>query len=57
MLCVRKIINRVCTLEPKLCSKLKIMTPPEKIRPCDLQKLINSLTLKMASRIDGIPNE
>jgi hypothetical protein len=32
--------------------------PPKKIiRPCDLQKLLNSLKLKKACGIDGIPNE
>jgi hypothetical protein len=31
--------------------------PPERIRPCDLQKLLNSLKLKKACRIDGISNE
>jgi hypothetical protein len=31
--------------------------PPEKVRPCDLQKLINSLKLNKAYGIDGIPNE
>jgi hypothetical protein len=31
--------------------------PPKRIRPCDLQKLLNSLTLKKACGIDGIPNE
>jgi hypothetical protein len=31
--------------------------PPEIIRPCDLQKLLNSLKLKKACGIDGIPNE
>jgi hypothetical protein len=31
--------------------------PPERIRPCDLQKLLNSLKLKKACGIDGIPNE
>jgi hypothetical protein len=30
---------------------------PEKIRPCHLQKLINTLTLKRACVIHGIPNE
>jgi hypothetical protein len=30
--------------------------PPQKIRPCDLQKLINSLKLRKARGIDGIPN-
>jgi hypothetical protein len=31
--------------------------PPERIRHCDLQKLLNSLKLKKACGIDGIPNE
>jgi hypothetical protein len=31
--------------------------PPERIRPCDLQKLIESLKLRKASGIDRIPNE
>jgi hypothetical protein len=31
--------------------------PPERIRPRDLQKLINSLKLKKSCGIDGIPNE
>jgi hypothetical protein len=31
--------------------------PPERIRPCDLQKLINSLKLRKFCGIDGIPNE
>jgi hypothetical protein len=31
--------------------------PPQRIRPCDLQKLINSLKLRKACGIDGIPNE
>jgi hypothetical protein len=31
--------------------------PPEKIRPCDLVKLIQSLTLRKTRGIDGIPNE
>jgi hypothetical protein len=30
---------------------------PERIRPCDLQKLINSLKLRKACGIHGIPNE
>jgi hypothetical protein len=30
---------------------------PERIRPCDLQKLINSLKLRNACEIDGIQNE
>jgi hypothetical protein len=31
--------------------------PPERIRPCDLQKLLNSLKLKKVCGTDGIPNE
>jgi hypothetical protein len=31
--------------------------PPEMIRPCDLQKVLNSLKFKKACEIDGIPNE
>jgi hypothetical protein len=31
--------------------------PPERTRPCDLQKLINSLKLRKSCGIDGIPNE
>jgi hypothetical protein len=30
---------------------------PERIGPCDLQKLVNSLKLRKACGIDGIPNE
>jgi hypothetical protein len=30
--------------------------PPIRIRPYDLQKLLNSLKLKKACGIDGIPN-
>jgi hypothetical protein len=29
--------------------------PPERIRPCDLQKLIDSLKLRKTCGIDGIP--
>jgi hypothetical protein len=32
-------------------------SPPERVRPCDLQKLIDSLKLRKACDIDGIPNE
>jgi hypothetical protein len=32
-------------------------SPPERVRPCDLEKLINSLKLRTAWGIDGIPNE
>jgi hypothetical protein len=31
--------------------------PPERIRPCVLQKRINSLELRKSCGIDGIPNE
>jgi hypothetical protein len=44
-------------VESKLYSKLNIMTPPQKVRPCDLQKLINSFKLNKACGIDGVPNE
>jgi hypothetical protein len=30
---------------------------PERIKPCDLQKLVNSLKLRKACGIDGISNE
>jgi hypothetical protein len=29
----------------------------ERIRPCDLQKLISSLKLRKSCGIDGVPNE
>jgi hypothetical protein len=31
--------------------------PPERIRPCELQKLINSLKLRNSRGIDGVPNK
>jgi hypothetical protein len=31
--------------------------PPQRIKPCDIQKLIKSLKLRKACGIDGIPNE
>jgi hypothetical protein len=31
--------------------------PPQRIRPCDVQKLINSLKRRKTCGIDGIPNE
>jgi hypothetical protein len=31
--------------------------PPERIRPCDLEKLINSLKFIKDCAIDGTPNE
>jgi hypothetical protein len=32
-------------------------SPPQRIRSCDLQKLINSLKLRITCRIDGIPHK
>jgi hypothetical protein len=32
-------------------------SPPERVRPCDVQKIIKTLKLKKACGIDGIPNE
>jgi hypothetical protein len=32
-------------------------SPPERVKPCDLQKLISSLKLRKACGIGGIPNE
>jgi hypothetical protein len=32
-------------------------TPLGKVRPCDIQKLTNSLKLRKACGLDGIPNE
>jgi hypothetical protein len=34
-----------------------LLKAAERVRPCDLQKLLNSLKLKKACGIDGIPNE
>jgi hypothetical protein len=39
----------------RMAMKLNIV--PERIRPCDLHKLLNSLKLKKACGIDGILNE
>jgi hypothetical protein len=59
MTCVKKTMNGGWRLEPKLCSKLQIATSPphQRIRPCHLQKLLNSLKLKKVCGIDAIPNE
>jgi hypothetical protein len=54
---VSKYMNGRWRLEPKLCFKLKIKTPSERIRRCDLLKLITSLKLKKACVMEGIPNE
>jgi hypothetical protein len=32
-------------------------TPLEKVRPCDIQKLVKTLKLRKACRLDGIPNK
>jgi hypothetical protein len=48
----RRVEARVQTLLEAVDNKL-----PERIRPCDLQKLINSLKLRKSYGIDGIPNE
>jgi hypothetical protein len=32
-------------------------TPLVKVRPCDIHKLANSLKLRKACGLDGIPNE
>jgi hypothetical protein len=51
--------NHERRVEARVQALLKAVdnNPPESIRLCDLQKLINSLKLKNACRIDGIPNE
>jgi len=35
----------------------EVKTPIERVRPCDVQKLIHTLKLRKACGIDGIPNE
>jgi hypothetical protein len=32
-------------------------TPLEKVRPCDIQKLVKTLKLRKACGLDGIPNK
>jgi hypothetical protein len=51
--------NHERQVEARVQALLKVVDnkPLEKIRPCDLQKLINSLKLRKACGIDGIPNE
>jgi hypothetical protein len=45
-------------VESRLCWHLSVDdTPLEKVRPCDTQKLENSLKLRKAYGLDGIPNE
>jgi hypothetical protein len=48
----RRVEARVQTLLEAIDNK-----PPERIRPCDLETLINSLKLRKSCGIDGIPNE
>jgi hypothetical protein len=48
----QRVKARIQTLLEAVDSK-----PPERIRVCDLQKLISSLKLRMCCGIDGIPNE
>jgi hypothetical protein len=47
----RRVEARVQALLETVDNKL-----PQRIRPCDLRKLINSLKLRKARGIDGIPN-
>jgi hypothetical protein len=49
-------MNGGCRLEPKLL-EAEVNDLPDTMRPCDLQKLINSLKLKKACGIDGISKE
>jgi hypothetical protein len=49
--------NHEWRLESKLCLKPWTAFPPEKVRPCDVLKLINSLKLRKACGNYRIPNE
>jgi hypothetical protein len=51
--------NHKRRVETRVQALLKTVdnNPPERIRPCDLQKLVNSLKIRKACGIDGIPNE
>jgi hypothetical protein len=51
--------NHEWQVEARVQALLKAVdnSPPQRIRPCDLQKLINSLNLRKACKIDGIPSE
>jgi hypothetical protein len=57
MTCVKKTMNGVWRAGVQALLKAVGNDPPERIRPCDLQKLINSLKLQKDCEIDGIPNE
>jgi hypothetical protein len=48
----RRVEARVQALLESVDNKI-----PERIRPCDIQKLINSLKLRKSCGFDGIPNE
>jgi hypothetical protein len=48
----RQVVARVQTLSEDVDD-----SPPERVRPCDVQKLINSLKLRKACGIDGIPDD
>jgi hypothetical protein len=51
--------NHKRQVEARVQTLLKVVdnSSPERIRPCNLQKLVNSLKLRKACGIDGIPNE
>jgi hypothetical protein len=56
MICVAKSINGMWRLVQALLETVE-NNPPERIKPCDLQKLVNSLKIRKARGIDGVPNE
>jgi hypothetical protein len=45
MTCVKETINGKWRLESKISPEAADINPLERIKPCDLQKLINSLKL------------
>jgi hypothetical protein len=51
--------NHEWQVEAKVQALLETVdkSPPQRIRPCDLQKLIKSLKFRKACGIDGIPDE
>jgi len=58
MTCVTNIMKTGWRLVSKLCLKQRIEPPPpEIVRPCDVQKLINSLELRKTCGMYDIPNE
>jgi hypothetical protein len=52
-------VNHERRVEARVQALLKAVDngPPERLRPCDLQKLTDSLKLRKVCGIDGIPNE